>query len=163
MKKRGDFHSGSDMLHWLLQTRSVRAGERRGKIGEQVMSVSANMSTSGKPILDVDGALSRVEGDRELYEEILNIYVEDTPQQLSEIAQAFQRQDRKVVERAAHSLKSSSANVGAESVRAVALELESAAKIREWPELDELVAAIKREFDAVNKEISKRGLLGQNG
>jgi CheY-like chemotaxis protein/nitrogen-specific signal transduction histidine kinase len=64
-------------------------------------------------VLDMDLALDRLDGDRELYDEICQYYLENAPAIMSEIETAFEKDDAVTLGREAHSLKSSSGSVGA--------------------------------------------------
>jgi len=74
--------------------------------------------------LDREIALSRVGGDTDLLREIAAIFVEDYPNTLAELHDALLRQDATTLERAAHGLKGSVANFGAQPAVDAALRLE---------------------------------------
>ena len=73
-------------------------------------------------------ALSRLENDTELYDEIVAVFLEDTPVQIENLQAALEAGDDATSLRLAHSLKSASGNVGANSLREVAFAMESAAR-----------------------------------
>ncbi|MBN1832461.1 MAG: Hpt domain-containing protein [Deltaproteobacteria bacterium] len=58
-------------------------------------------------IFDLDDALEKVGGDREILEEILVVFSESYPDQLSELKKAIDKGDAPIVERAAHTIKGS--------------------------------------------------------
>jgi len=75
-------------------------------------------------IFDLDDALERVGGDREILEEILEVFSESYPDQLSELKKAIDDGDASIVERAAHTLKGSVGTFSAKKALETALRLE---------------------------------------
>lgn len=80
------------------------------------------------PLLD-PGALDRLNewGGDVLVARMIDLFLELGPERLEAIQAAVSSGDLEQIERVAHSLKSSAANLGAERLRARAAELESAA------------------------------------
>ncbi|MBC8043864.1 MAG: response regulator [Rhizobacter sp.] len=77
--------------------------------------------------------LQRLAGrNRKAIEELLHIFVFSTRAGLSDIAVAMGRRDKSALMFAAHSLKGSSANVGADEMAMLALRLEQAGEIENW-------------------------------
>ncbi len=104
------------------------------------------MTLEGIPVLDKLSALERLDGDDQLYREIVAVFTEDVPGELDVLEKAIASNDRVVIERQAHSLKSASANIGAETMRIVCLQTEKAAKTESAENLMTLVASIRNEF-----------------
>ena len=59
-----------------------------------------------KPAFDREAALARVDGDLELFKEVVALFVVDAPRLLSQIRASIQRRDGEGLERAAHQLLS---------------------------------------------------------
>lgn len=99
--------------------------------GKQTTGVSVPLPQADRDpttILNRAEGLARVEGDAELYREILELFREDTPLQMQTLEQALQGGDLPVVERQAHALKGAAASIGASAVREAALGIECAAR-----------------------------------
>lgn len=75
-------------------------------------------------VFDFKAALERMGGDEEILKEIAALFIEDSPEQLRRIRQAIDADDAHALERAAHTLKGSVANFGAENAVQAALTLE---------------------------------------
>ena len=60
--------------------------------------------------------------------ELIDVYLQDTPNRLAQMREAFNGSDTETLIREAHTLKSSSANVGAMGLSALAQEMESAGR-----------------------------------
>jgi two-component system, sensor histidine kinase and response regulator len=65
-------------------------------------------------------------GDR-LLAQMIHLFVESTPDRIRQIREGLDRDEVELVERGAHSLKSSAANLGAERLRELSGEMEDRA------------------------------------
>ena len=74
--------------------------------------------------LDRAVALERLGGDEELLQEVATLFLEEYPSIMSQIREAAQSKNAPRLERAAHTLKGSVSNFGAESAVQAALALE---------------------------------------
>lgn len=90
-------------------------------------------------ILNVEEALERLDGDNELYAEVLQLFMEDTPKLLSALKLEVQGHSPREAIRLAHSIKSAAANVGAAEVARLAAQCEQAGKLARWDDLPPLV------------------------
>jgi HPt (histidine-containing phosphotransfer) domain-containing protein len=104
-------------------------------------------------VLDVAQALERMEGDRDLLEELAHLFADEWPKSAAEIEAALKAGDATLLERQAHGLKGASANVGAERLSAAASEMEKLACARnlkslpaQWETVKEEAAALFEEF-----------------
>jgi HPt (histidine-containing phosphotransfer) domain-containing protein len=70
---------------------------------------------SDRPAFDYQDSLSRLGGDDELFDEILDIFLEDAPKILAQASSSLAQGDSATLERAAHTLKGLSANFAAAS------------------------------------------------
>ena len=103
--------------------------------------------------LDRELALSRVGGDAELLKEIAALFMEDYPSVLAEIRAAAARGDPKGVERAAHGLKGSVANFGAQATVDAAFQLEQMGHAGDLSRVSEAIEALARALDALHPEL----------
>jgi HPt (histidine-containing phosphotransfer) domain-containing protein len=119
------------------------------------------MSTARLVSLDRQVALSRVGGDTELLREIAAIFVGDYPNTLSELRTALEHNDAQKVERAAHGLKGSVANFGAQAAVDAAFHLEKMGYTGDLSQaaatlsaLDEALIHLRGELDSLCAELS---------
>ena len=82
----------------------------------------------------------------EFLREITGIFLEDTPQRLAELEQSLTEGDAARFARAAHSIKGSSANLGAMALRNAAENLEQHARTTGLAGVGPLIAAARNEF-----------------
>lgn len=78
--------------------------------------------------------------------EITGIFLEDTPLRIAELDESLSRGDTAKFTRAAHSIKGSSSNLGANALRLVAEKLEHQSRTKGLVEVGALVGQVKAEF-----------------
>ncbi|MCK5147652.1 response regulator [bacterium] len=71
--------------------------------------------------------IERIGGNEKLYMKICEIFIDDTPQLFLQLKEAVNSDELRDTERLAHSIKSSSANIGADQLADIALDMEKAA------------------------------------
>ena len=88
--------------------------------------------------------------------ELIEIFLSDAPNYLREMTRAFDDGDLKRMERAAHTLKSSSANMGSTVLRELCLWMEDAARRGDsetYQQLTEPCSIAYREFEGALRKI----------
>ena len=100
-------------------------------------------------------ALERLDGDEELYLEIVQVFCADTPGQVQKLKEAIDAGDGPVAQRQAHSIKSASGNIGADTLRAIAFRMETAAKEGGAANAAPIFPELKTEFDQVMTFLEK--------
>ena len=98
-------------------------------------------------------ALSQQGGDA-LVQKVIAAYVGDAPQHLSTLRQAVGGQDADTVRRVAHSLKSASANVGAETLARLCKDLELMGRNASVGGAAPLLTDMEEEFRAVRQSLN---------
>jgi len=91
-------------------------------------SATSRETGNGKPVLDRNAALERVEGDAVLLAELADLFVGDCPQMQASIHDALEHGDSDALARAAHTVKGSVANFAAGQAFEAALNLEQTAR-----------------------------------
>jgi HPt (histidine-containing phosphotransfer) domain-containing protein len=89
----------------------------------------------------------------EFLREIVGIFLEDTPQRIAELEASLAENDLNRFTRAAHSIKGSSANLGASILRAEAEKLEHHARKDGLTEVSAMIASIHAEFSRAKREL----------
>ncbi|MGB0330556.1 MAG: Hpt domain-containing protein [Planctomycetota bacterium] len=116
--------SSGDASHWPEVTESMSTEDLR-VLAEILDSLTVVESAEPPPMaLAVPSALQRFEGDSALLGEVLEIFLEMVPMQITQMRQADAAGHRDRVAEIAHELRGAAANVGAEALRAVACEVE---------------------------------------
>ena len=103
--------------------------------------------------LDRDLALSRAGGDAELLKEIAALFIEDYPNVMAEIRAAAVRGDANGVERAAHGLKGSVANFGAQATVDAALQIEKMGRAGDLSRVGQAIDTLAHALNALHPEL----------
>lgn len=107
------------------------------------------------PILDRAAALQQVGGDETMYEEFLQILLEEATAELEQMAQAIAQKDAESLEHAAHSLKGGAASMGANRISDVAYRLEVMGHDGDFAEAPAALKDLKREVDLLFQHVGK--------
>jgi HPt (histidine-containing phosphotransfer) domain-containing protein len=114
-------------------------------------------------VLDRGALLARLGGDEDFLREIADLFLEDCPKLLADIHSAVSTGDAGALEHAAHTLKGSVSNFGAEAARQAAFRLENLGRAGDLKPAGEayssLVQEIERFTDALgnlSRELSSR-------
>jgi HPt (histidine-containing phosphotransfer) domain-containing protein len=107
-------------------------------------------------LFDRTTLLQRLEGDTELLDEVLQIFINDCPPMLEKIRRAAARRDAKALLFPAHALKGAAANVCACRILAVALNLELMARDDRLVDVEAQVSALEAEISGFSRLFSAK-------
>ncbi len=119
---------------------------------QETMAKPAATGESMKPlppatdIFDMEGLRARVEGDLELFDEMIELYLSSSPLLLTEIESAVASRDRDKINRAAHTLKGVLKNMCAATCAEAALELETIGKSGDLQQAPQSFNTLKNEY-----------------
>ncbi|PIR00310.1 MAG: hypothetical protein COV66_07445 [Nitrospinae bacterium CG11_big_fil_rev_8_21_14_0_20_45_15] len=102
--------------------------------------------TSLPPTYDEAVALANCDGDDELFREIVEIYLEDSPTIVKNLKQAVMDSDAANIEKFAHALKGASGNICAEPVCDLAQMIERMGRKNELSEVRDVYRKLVKEF-----------------
>jgi two-component system, sensor histidine kinase and response regulator len=122
------------------------------KLAREARLDSSTLKEDPAP-LDMAAALDRLGGDRDLYDELVGVFKEEYPNIEAELRRAVESRDAKTLERSAHTLKGSSANLGAVGVSNAALELEKLARSGELDGAGERFKILQQEVERLYSEL----------
>lgn len=92
-------------------------------------------------------------GEPDVLKEVLQLFLDDVPGRISRLRAAWQAGDPAEVQRAAHSLKGSSGNIGATSLLEVCRQLDDQGRAGDLTQMPVLVTALESEYAKVAAEI----------
>ncbi len=118
--------------------------------------VPLHVSADRGLVLDVVGALQRMAGDHDLFDELIQDFLADLPNRLAALQSALDREDRSGLTDLAHTLKGSAAIVGAEACRQQAGWLVETAPDRPLPDLKEGLAELVRRIEELKDVAARR-------
>jgi two-component system, sensor histidine kinase and response regulator len=93
--------------------------------------------------------------DDRIVAEIIDLFLEDSPQRVSEITRAFAMGDAEALARAAHALKSSCGNVGAMRMLGLCSEIEVIGRRAEVRSAGERITEVASEFQRVKRALEQ--------
>jgi CheY-like chemotaxis protein len=136
----------------------LRAGEQKSVV--PLMRKEKLMQPEGKgtPIdYEVLELLQMTLGDDEpgILRELIDAYLEDTPRLLADLRLSVDQSSVDLLTRTAHSLKSSSAQLGALNLSAICQELETNGRTGSLEGAAERIAQIEEEYQRVEQALSK--------
>jgi HPt (histidine-containing phosphotransfer) domain-containing protein len=108
---------------------------------------------NGPQVLDREALLDRIGGDLEFLQEITGLFLEDCPKLLASIRTAVSGGDARTLEHAAHALKGSVANFGAEAARDAAFRLEALGRAGDLKPAPDAYWALEHEIQRFTQEL----------
>ena len=91
-------------------------------------------------------------GEPDVLAEILNVFLSEVPRRIDRLKAAWRDGNAAEVQRAAHSLKGSSGNIGADAMFAVCRQIDERAKARDL-DLSGLIQLLDIEYGRVDRAI----------
>jgi signal transduction histidine kinase/CheY-like chemotaxis protein/HPt (histidine-containing phosphotransfer) domain-containing protein len=120
-------------------------------------SASAEAKTDATPGLtgawDKRKALQRLDGDEKLLDEVIQIFLEETPKLLADLERGLAEGNPEQVERTAHTLKGELGYLGLSAASEKAKDLEQMGRRAELQTAPEVVSALQREITAAAVEM----------
>lgn len=90
--------------------------------------------------------------------QMIDLYLRDASGLIRELRASFTSRDMAVLHKAAHQLKGSSGNVGADELTRLSRELQAASMDGDWTRCADLVPKVEREYASVETELrAERG------
>jgi PAS domain S-box-containing protein len=133
---------------WLPKDTAATAGQTSG-VTETPVSVSVEYPQP--PVFDKAGMLGRLMDDEDLARSVAEGFLTDIPRQIDTLRGFLAVGDAPGAERQAHTIKGASANVGGEALRAVATEMENAARAGDLNAVRARLAGLVTEFDRLEQ------------
>jgi two-component system sensor histidine kinase/response regulator len=128
-----------------------RWGPGEDALGQKQIERETAEQTAG---FDGTILLERLGGDKEIYEEIIHLFLQDVPGQLYTIEKAINCGDALMVRHQAHTLKGASGNVGAMELEEIAFQMEKAGENGELDHAVEIFDKMKTGFEKFKQTFS---------
>ncbi|MCG2779270.1 MAG: response regulator [Desulfobacterales bacterium] len=123
------------------------------------MPTSRNNEPSAKDVFDLSSALETVDGDKGIFVEIAELFLDGLTESIAGIRDGIALNDSKAVEQAAHSLKGSVGNFGARRAYETAYRLEVLGRNGKLAESEDAISELQREFRDL--EAAMKGVLSE--
>jgi len=135
---------------WLSNSRSASSGEN---------PTAQVQPRQVKEIFDEDKLLSLISGDKELEKLLITAYVSDTANRIASLHTAVDTCDKASIKINAHTIKGSSANIGAETLRRLSLRIEELNVADDFAMIAEMISLVDSEFKRFCDMVDKKGLI----
>jgi HPt (histidine-containing phosphotransfer) domain-containing protein len=106
-------------------------------------------------IIDLADVLERVQDDKELLLELLDIYQEDFISKREALIEAVGKKDFSKIKELAHSMKGASGNISAKRMHATCLQFEQLAKEGNVAGMEDLLKAVDSQFEEIKANTEK--------
>jgi HPt (histidine-containing phosphotransfer) domain-containing protein len=113
--------------------------------------------TSTESVLDLEGTLTRLGGDRELFSQLVEYALEDVPRLFDDIRTAAAAKDAVALRMSAHALKGLVAGCGGVRAAHAAQALETAGQSFDLAQSGRLVETLKTELDLFKRALAATG------
>jgi HPt (histidine-containing phosphotransfer) domain-containing protein len=104
-------------------------------------------------VFDRDATLDRVDGNRELLQELIGLFFDEIPGLLSTIQETITQCDAKALERAAHTLKGAVGNFSAQGAYAAALRVEMIGRSGDLTHVAEAYVELEKEIARLSEAL----------
>ncbi len=104
-------------------------------------------------IIGIQDVLGRLQGDKELLLELIQIFLEDAPQRFHDVSDLIKKEDCVQLADAAHSVKGAASNIGANKLWHSFKTLEQAAKDKDLALASAIFARASAEFEEFKEYI----------
>jgi two-component system, sensor histidine kinase and response regulator len=118
-------------------------------------STMARESVSPEPILDLEGTMSRLAGDKELFVDLVGFFFEDTPRLFAELQAAVNAKDAIGIHSSAHALKGLIAGCGGVRAALAAQKIETAGRENDLSKIDRHFELLSAEFGLLTQALSR--------
>ena len=106
---------------------------------------------------DPSDVLARVEGDRDLLAELVDIFRAEYPRLLANLRKEVEKGDARGVEEAAHAIKGTVGNFGAPVASAAALALEVMGRVGALTGANAGMARLEEEVERLQRNLARMG------
>jgi HPt (histidine-containing phosphotransfer) domain-containing protein len=102
-------------------------------------------------IIDLKDFLERVQDDKELLVELLDIFQEDFVGKRQTLGEAVKSNDVTKIKEIAHSLKGASGNISAKEMHANFLKIEQSAKNNDLTQISTILLSVDEQFEQIKQ------------
>jgi len=106
-------------------------------------------------VIELEEVMERVQDDKELLLELLDIFQEDYREKRIKMDKLIQKQGFEELKNIAHSLKGASSNISAKKIFVTFAKLEDVAEKGNVEEIRQLIAQIDRQYEELSQSIKK--------
>ena len=106
-------------------------------------------------IINLEEVLERVQDDRELLLELLDIFIEDYPVKVNAIRAGIKENNFEKLRDATHSMKGASANISAKRLNSLFLQIEQIARLNTTDGMEDALKDLEQAFSDLKNYTAK--------
>jgi len=110
-----------------------------------------NDDATRSQLFDKQAFLNRIDGDTTLYQKLVEMFLREIPEHLTQIQTAIQNKDASKIEFHAHTIKGSANNLKALDLKTISSDVEMAARENNIEKVAELFDSLKHGFEKVRE------------
>ena len=131
-------------------------GGRRSEDGSRKTEVGNRKPEDGKGVFDSESFMKRVMGDEVLGRKVMIGFLDDMPRQMGMLKEYIAAKDSVATERQAHTIKGAMANMGAETARGLAFQIEDAGRAKDTGSAEKHLGPLETAFQALKKALEQK-------
>ncbi len=121
----------------------------------QNLNIQPQNAAFQTPSIDIDGIMTRVSGRKQILKKMVDIFLEELPDQIAALHRAIDQQSPEDLRQAAHALKGSVANFDANAAYQTAFALEQMGKSNNLSQASATCQTLERELSTVQKALKE--------
>lgn len=106
-------------------------------------------------LIDIEGLLKRTMDDKEIAKEVLECYLEETPETIKELESAIHNKNFKESREKSHEIKGSSASVGAIKMQKLSAIMQEEAENKNNESMNSLIVKIIQAYSDTKEKIKQ--------
>ena len=118
-------------------------------------SSKQNRSSIPSRYYDKKAILDRIDGDMELFKQLIQLFIEEVPRQITQIKQAIRERNAERITLYAHTIKGSAYNIRAMELKQVAFDIEQAGKITNYELAASKINTLDETYEKLYSELSR--------
>jgi len=107
----------------------------------------------GLPVFDYDDFMERMDGDIDLLKEVIEIFLEDSPNLMAALRSAILVRDAEAMEKAAHTLKGAAANISAKRLQQFSQAMQELIKKGRDSQLERFFSDMETQYEVLDREL----------
>jgi CheY-like chemotaxis protein len=132
---------------------SAAIDRQLGKAASSRAESQSPKEAEAQAVFDKRTLLDRLEGDEELFQEIVKTFLDDAPLQMENLKQALREENLNQLEKQAHALRGAAMNIGGNALQTVAFALEVSGKNHDLSQARPLVQEVDKELALLQKAL----------
>ncbi len=131
-------------------------GGRGAKVGSRKTEDRGRGAEDGNAVFDSESFMKRVMGDQALGRKVMVGFLDDMPRQMVMLKEYIAAKDSVAIERQAHTIKGAMANMGAETARGPAFQIEEAGRAKDPASAEKHLSTLETAFEALKKALERK-------